>query len=130
MSLTSLGKKVHICTFIPRTPSRAKYESNVSPLVIKESELSMTGMPASQLREAFNNTQADILIDLTREEDMVMHYLQLRHPAPFKVGNKSSIRDMFDLTVTKKTEDDLPTSFGHMLGFLQTIRTNERPLKD
>jgi hypothetical protein len=120
--LAEFEKRIDLCVFIPKKP-KIIYEIDPSWLQIKEEELDSKGLPASETSEQFYALQADILIDLTHVDDYVMHYLQLMHPASFKVGNKSLLRNLFDLTVTMGEDDDIPQFFEHILFYLQTIRS-------
>jgi hypothetical protein len=121
--LKELNKKISTGVFIPKkvkTPD----ETDPSWLQIKEEEFGPNGLPLPPVCEQFNSMSADILIDLTRADDYAMHYLQLLHPASFKVGNKSSLRNLFDLTVTMGIDDNIPQFFQqHILFYLQTIRS-------
>ncbi|MDR2811375.1 MAG: hypothetical protein LBB84_12635 [Tannerellaceae bacterium] len=120
--LKELKKDICLSVFIPRKMKIAE-ETDPSWLQIKEDEFGPNGLPLSPLCEQFNAIPADILIDLTRTNDYAMHYLQLLHPALFKVGNKSSLRNLFDLTITMSPDDDMPQFFRHILFYLQTIRS-------
>jgi hypothetical protein len=120
--LEELEKDVHISVFIPKKLKLTE-KIDSSWLQIREEELGSNGLPQPILCEKFNSIPADILIDLTRDDDYVMHYLQLLHPTMFKVGNKSSLRNLFDLTVTMERDDNISQFFQHILFYLQTIRS-------
>ncbi|MDR1644956.1 MAG: hypothetical protein LBS05_03900 [Tannerellaceae bacterium] len=121
--LKELNKKISIGVFIPKK-LKILTETDPSWLQIKEDEFGSNGLPSPPLCEQFNTISVDILIDLTRADDYAMHYLQVLHPASFKVGNKSSLRNLFDLTVTMGANDDIPQFFRqHILFYLQTIRS-------
>jgi hypothetical protein len=121
--LKKLNKKVYLSVIIPRKQKKVEYDIP-DCLIVKETDLDAKGEPPVTLCEAFDSIKADVIIDLTRKDDTVMHYLQLRHPALFKIGTKSSIRHLFDLTVTMKEEDHIPQFFETLLFYLQTIRSN------
>jgi hypothetical protein len=121
--LRELKKNVHISVFVPR---KMKIMEEIDPawLPIREDEFGSNGLPLPPLCEQFNSIPADILIDFTQADDYAMHYLQLLHPASFKVGNKSSLRNLFNMTVTMGIDDDIPQFFRqHILFYLQTIRS-------
>jgi hypothetical protein len=120
--LKELQKDVRLSVFIPKK-MKIPEETDPSWIQIKEEEFGSNGLPHSPVCEQFNAIHADILIDLTRVDDYAMHYLQLLHPALFKVGNKSSLRNLFDLTITMGPNDDMPQFFQHILFYLQTIRS-------
>ncbi|MDR1919574.1 MAG: hypothetical protein LBQ65_08015 [Tannerellaceae bacterium] len=120
--LKELKKDINISVFIPKK-MKLMEEPDPSWLQIKEDEFASNGLPHPPLCEQFYAIPADILIDLTRHDDYAMHYLQLLHPALFKVGNKSSLRNLFDLTVTMGLDDAIPQFFQHILFYLQTIRS-------
>jgi hypothetical protein len=120
--LKELDKTIYISVFIPKKP-KTTYEIAPSWLVVNEEGFGSKGLPPTEICEQFYALQADIMIDLTRHDNFAMHYLQLMHPASFKVGNKSSLRNLFDLTVTMGVDDDIPQFFEHILFYLQTIRS-------
>jgi hypothetical protein len=120
--LKELQKDINISLFIPKKMKTA-VEADPAWLQVKEEEFGPNGLPLSSVSEQFNAFPADILIDLTRKEDYAMHYLELLHPASFKIGNKSSLRDLFDLTIPKGDEDTIPQFFQHILFYLRTIRS-------
>jgi hypothetical protein len=115
-------KDINISVFIPK---KMKIQNELPPswLLIKEDDFAPNGLPFSPVCEQFNALSADILIDLTRSNDYAMHYLQMLHPASFKVGNKSSLRNLFDLTIPMGIDDAIPQFFQHILFYLQTIRS-------
>lgn len=122
--LTALNKNVIFGVLIPRKPKNAVYNLDPSWFVVKEDQLDPKGFPSTAVGEAFVNLEADTLIDLTRMGDFVMHYLQLLHPAVFKVGTTSFLKGIFDLTITRKEKDDIAPLFDHILFYLRTIRSN------
>ncbi|MDR1558052.1 MAG: hypothetical protein LBS88_13635 [Tannerellaceae bacterium] len=120
--LKELEKNICIGVFIPKK-LKITEETEPSWLQIKEDEFGTNGLPLSPLCKQFNDLTADILIDLTRSDDYAMHYLELLHPASFKVGNKSSLRNLFNLTIPMGEDDDIPQFFQNILYRLQTIRS-------
>jgi len=120
--LREMGKQIYHCVFIPKKPKLLE-DPDPSWMQIKEEELDSKGLPVNALSEQFFAVPADILIDLTQAGDYTMHYLQLKHKALFKVGNKSSLRNLFDLTVPMGDDDEMPQIFEHILFYLQTIRS-------
>ncbi|MDR2811482.1 MAG: hypothetical protein LBB84_13195 [Tannerellaceae bacterium] len=120
--LKELQKDINISVFIPKK-MKVTVETDPTWLLIKEEEFGPNGLPFSPLCEQFNAIPADILIDLTREDDYAMHYLELLHPVAFKIGNKSSLRELFDLTIPMREDDSIPQSLQHILYYLQTIRS-------
>ncbi|MDR1259496.1 MAG: hypothetical protein LBK65_09530 [Tannerellaceae bacterium] len=120
--LKKLEKDVNISVFIPKKMKVAE-EMDPSWIQIKEDELASNGLPAPDLCRQFKDIPADILIDLTRAGDYIMHYLLLTNPTSFKVGNKSSLRNLFDLTIPMGEGDKMALFFQHILYYLQTIRS-------
>lgn len=120
--LKELKKDIYISVFIPKKMKIA-IETDSAWFQVKEEELGPNGLPLLPLCEQFNAVPTDILIDLTREDDHAMHYLELLHPVSFKIGNKSSLRDLFDLTIPMREDDTIPQSLQHILYYLQTIRS-------
>ncbi|MDR0429312.1 MAG: hypothetical protein LBH58_02395 [Tannerellaceae bacterium] len=112
---------IHLCAYVPK---KCKEEAvDTSWLYIFENELDSKGIPTENMIDRFNALPADILIDLTRTNNYTMQYLQLKHPSLFKVGNKSFLRDIYDITITMTDNDDIKQFFEHILFYLLTIRS-------
>ncbi len=118
--LKEFNKEINICVYVPKLN---REECDESWLQIKEDKLDSKGIPTNEMVRKFNEIPADILIDLTRTTNYPMHYLLLQHPSRFKVGNKSSLRDMYDMTVTMTDDDNIDELFEHLLFYLLTIRS-------
>ncbi|MDR1356492.1 MAG: hypothetical protein LBJ58_02350 [Tannerellaceae bacterium] len=120
--LNRLKKDVTMVVFIPK---KMKIAEDIDPLwiQIKEDEFGSNGLPTPSLCEQFKDIPADILIDLTRTGDCAMHYLLLTNLTSFKVGNKSALRHLFDLTIPMGEDDNIGHFFRHILYYLQTIRS-------
>ncbi|MDR1344767.1 MAG: hypothetical protein LBJ39_05370 [Tannerellaceae bacterium] len=120
--LNTLKKDVTIVVFIPK---KMKINEDIDPswMQIKEDEFGSNGLPMPSLCEQFKDIPSDILIDLTRRDDCAMHYLLLTNTTSFKVGNKSSLRNLFDLTIPMGEDDNMAQFFQHILYYLQTIRS-------
>ncbi|GAB6394875.1 MAG: hypothetical protein MdMp024_1187 [Bacteroidales bacterium] len=120
--LKKLGKKTRLCVFIPKNMKTLE-AVDTSWLQVKEELFDSAGLPSKIVCEKFYAVQADVLLDLTRPGDYVMHFLQLMHPASFKVGNKSALRNIFDLIIPMGCDDTIPQYFEYILFYLQTIRS-------
>lgn len=119
--LREFTQNIHLCAYVPK---KCKEEAvDTSWLYIFEDELDSKGVPTENMTERFNMLPADILIDLTRTNNYTMQYLHLKHPSLFKVGNKSFLRDMYDLTIPMTDNDDIKQFFEHILFYLLTIRS-------
>lgn len=92
-------------------------------IIQAKTDLDMWYVPKAEIREKFCSCNADILIDLTRGNNYVMQYLLLLHPGTFKVGTRSSELDLYDLTISMTENVDIKHLFGHILFYLQTIRS-------
>jgi hypothetical protein len=119
--LREFTANIHLCAYVSK---KSKEEAvNSSWLYIFEDDLDSKGIPTDTMVEKLNMLPADILIDLTRKNNYPMQYLQLKHPSLFKVGNKSFLRDMYDLTIPMTDDGDINDYFGHILYYLLTIRS-------
>lgn len=119
--LREFKKNVHVCAFIPK---KGKVdEAEQSWITIHEDDLDSKGVPTDEMCSRFTSIPADILMDFTRGNNYAMHYLLLRHPASFKVGNKPALREMYDMTISATDDDSLQTLFDHILFYLMTIRS-------
>jgi len=119
--LKALGKRTRFVIFIPKK-NHLTDKINISWLQIREDQFDHR-LPTKQTCDEFCAIKADILIDLTRTDNCAIHYLFLQHPAPFKIGNKSTFRHLFDLTIPMASNDNLLQYFEHILFYLQTIRS-------
>lgn len=119
--LRVLNKHIDVCTYVAgdRLP-----EMSPSYLVVHaKTDLDMWYMPTNEIQKKFFSRGADILIDLTHGDNYAMQYLLLKHPATFKVGARNSDLDLYDLTISVTENVDLKHIFGHILFYLQTIRS-------
>jgi hypothetical protein len=119
--LEDLHKTVYACVYIP---IGRKDETDPSWLQVREEEdTDSRKIPTDEICEKFNSLPADILIDLTRSDNYVMHYLVLQYIGTFKVGCRSSIKNICDLTVVMSDDDGIKQLFEHILFYLRTIRS-------
>lgn len=120
-TLRMMHKHINVCAYVA---SDVVPEMNPAYMVIHgKTDLDLWCIPKDEMQKKFYGCDADILIDLTRRNDYVMQYLLLRHPATFKVGARSSELDLYDLTISVTEEADIKHIFGHILFYLQTIRS-------
>ncbi|MCD7914731.1 MAG: hypothetical protein LUG96_05355 [Tannerellaceae bacterium] len=120
--LLELHKQVNRCVFDTRKQSSGQ-EKSPWLQVKSAADTNLLEIPDEKIFTRFNRIPADILIDLTRPSDYVMHYLILNHPSRFKVGRRHTAFSMHDLAICMTAELDLTLLFGHMLFYLQTIRS-------
>lgn len=119
--LRDQGKVIHACVYMPK--KNKEFEPESTWITIYEEDFDAKGIPTQNTCDKFSRIPADILIDLTRKDSLPMHYLLLQHPATFKVGNKPSLRNMYDLTVAATDNDEIKPLFDHILFYLLTIRS-------
>lgn len=120
-TLRKIHKQINVCVYVS---GDTVPEMNPSYRVIQaKTDLDMWYIPKDEIVKKFNSNEADILIDLTRRNDYVMHYLLLQHPGTFKVGARSNELDLYDLTISLTEEADIKHIFEHILFYLQTIRS-------
>lgn len=122
--LEQLGKqkkKVYTCVFVaeknlPEFPDSVK-------VVHALTDLNLFNIPSKEVLKSFIEQKADILIDLTRTQNHPMKYLMLQHPCSYKVGIKDSEVDLYDLSISVASRDDLKQMCKHILFYLQAIRS-------
>lgn len=120
-TLRMMRKQINVCVYVSGETVK---ELDPSYMVIQaKTDLDMWYMPKDDVVKKFNAFGADILIDLTRGNNHVMQYLLLQHPGTFKVGARSSELDLYDLTISVTEKADIKHIFGHILFYLQTIRS-------
>lgn len=120
-TLSELGKQVRTCIYI--SDKTVTEETNASMLIHPETDLDMWYIPKDPVCKDFNSHKADILIDLTRSDNYVMHYLLLQHPCSFKVGAKNVEADLYDFSISMTNGDDIKHLFEQILFYLQSIRS-------
>lgn len=120
-TLRMMHKHINVCAYIS---GDAVPEMNPSYMLIHaKNDLDMWYVPKAEVLEKFRSCDADILIDLTRGNNYAMQYLLLQHPGIFKVGARTNDLDLYDLTVSVTEDADIKHLFGHILFYLQTIRS-------
>lgn len=114
-------KEINACVYVS---GDTVPELDPSYMVVRaKTDLDMWYVPKNEMLTRFNACDADILIDLTRGNNFAMKYLLLQHPGTFKVGARSNDLDLYDLTISLTEEADIKHLFGHILFYLQTIRS-------
>ncbi len=84
--LRAMDKEVKGCLFVP---AGKKYEEEATDIQVKEeSDTGLLMFPKSHVTKQLQDTTADILIDLSRPSDHIMHYLMLSRPSLLKIGRK------------------------------------------
>lgn len=120
-TLSELGKQVHACVYIPDNIIAEEPHSYMR--IQGKTDLDMWYMPKDPVCKEFNSLQADILIDLTRGDNFVMHYLLLQHPCSFKVGAKNEDTDMYDFSISMTNGDNIQHLSEQILFYLRSIRS-------
>lgn len=121
-TLRMLHKEVQACIYVSGTDVPEVPDTSYT-LVQARTDLDIWYMPQEAIIKQFNSLRADILIDLTSSDCYVMQYLMLLHPSTFKVGIKRNNIALHDLAITVTDADGIKHLFGHILFYLQTIRS-------
>ena len=122
--LEQLGKqkkKVHTCVFVAEK-NLPEFPDSVR-VIHALTDLNLFNIPSKEVLKSFIEQKADILIDLTRTQNHPMKYLMLQHPCSNKVGIKDSEVDLYDLSISVASRDDLKQMCKHILFYLQAIRS-------
>ena len=120
-TLRMLHKQIDVCVYVA---GDTVPEMDPAYTVIHgKTDLDIWYIPKNEIQKKFCACNADILIDLTRGDNYVIQYLLLQHPGTFKVGARSSELDLYDLTISVTENADIKHIFGHILFYLQTIRS-------
>lgn len=113
-------KQVSVCVYVS---AGTIPEADDSHMYLRENEdLDMWFVPNADSINRFNALAADILIDLTHTDCYPMQALLLQHPCSFRVGAKHE-RELYDLTISVTERNDIKHLFGHILFYLQSIRS-------
>lgn len=121
-TLRMMHKEVKACVYVPEGLQPLTGESDIPIYACKD--LTLWGFPSETRRRELNTYQADLLIDLSRPSCLPMQYVLLQHPCTFRVGIKRNEYDMYDMAISVTDRDDIEYLFGHILFYLQSIRSN------
>lgn len=120
-TLRMMHKQVRSCVYVE---GGELPEADDSRLVVsKEKDLDMWYFPVEAVVRVLGEIKADLLIDLTGRDNVVMQYLLLQYTCPFKVGVKRTDLDFYDLAISVTDKTDIEYLFGHILFYLRTIRS-------
>ncbi|WP_304252388.1 hypothetical protein [Parabacteroides gordonii] len=120
-TLRMMHKRINVCAYVAGDVAPGMDPAYM--VIHGKTDLGLLSIPKDEIRKKFCACEADILIDLTHGNNYVMQYLLLQHPGTFKVGARSSELDLYDLTISVTEEADIKHIFGHILFYLQTIRS-------
>ena len=122
--LEQLGKqkkKVQTCVFVSE---KNLPEFSDSEMVIHAlRDLNMFNIPSNETLKSFIEQKTDVLIDLTDTQNYPMKYLVLQHPCAYKVGIKDSDIDLYDLSISVETRENLKQICTYILFYLEAIRS-------
>lgn len=114
-------KKVHTCVFVSE---KNLPEFSDSEMVIHAlRDLNMFNIPSNETLKSFIEQKTDVLIDLTDTQNYPMKYLVLQHPCAYKVGIKDSDIDLYDLSISVETRENLKQICTYILFYLEAIRS-------
>ncbi len=120
--LHNKGKKVYGVIYQSGNATPAQELPSGWITVSEKNDLDIWLIPKNEAETRINALPADILIDLTADNNHPMHYLLLKHPSTFKVGIRRTGYDLYDMAIVRKEGENIAELFGNMLFYLQTIR--------
>ncbi|MDH6356557.1 hypothetical protein [Parabacteroides sp. PF5-9] len=120
-SFRMMHKHVTACVYIPDTTSSVFYEGYIP--VFAKTDLNRWGLPKDEIAKKINKARADILIDLTSQNNFIIQYLMLQHPSKFKVGLKWDDQNLHDFSITVTDRTDVKYLFGQILFYLQSFHS-------
>lgn len=118
--LRKLHKQVQVCVYADRMNADM---ADAYTVIQAKKDVDAWRMPSKSLVERVKAIRADIVIDLTPADCYPMQYIMLQHPCRFKVGVKHTEADLYDLAISVEKQEDLGQLFGHILFYLQAIRS-------
>lgn len=122
-TLRMMRKSVSICRIGEGLSQAGDKASNVYQLDCRN-DLDLWGFPTKAKQQELAAIHADIVIDLCRQENPLIHYLVLSHPAAFKVGTRRTDEEgICDFSILASERNDLKYLFGQIIFYLQTIRS-------
>ncbi len=115
------NKWVQACVYVS---GESTPEMNASYVQIHAGkDVNICQVPFRSVLDRFKAIKADLLIDLTPPDCYPMQYLMLQHPCEFKVGVKHADIDLYDLSISVTEREDIKYLFGHILFYLEAIRS-------
>ncbi|MGM9759433.1 MAG: DUF6913 domain-containing protein [Parabacteroides sp.] len=122
-TLRMLKKVVSVCQIGKGLSQPDSADPNFHQIDLQK-DLDAWGFPVAARQKELSAVQADILIDLTCTEDLLVQYLILTHPARFRVGTRrENEASVCDLSIRVTARDDVKYLFGQIVFYLQTIRS-------
>ena len=119
-TLRKMQKQVAVCVYAPG-PGAGPFPEEYQ--VIRSKDVNAGGFPSAATCRAVAETQADLLIDLSRPGCYPLQYLLLQHPCPFKTGSKAGGPDLYDLSILVTGQDGIRYLFEQILFYLQSIHS-------
>ncbi|MDR2472506.1 MAG: hypothetical protein LBD53_02925, partial [Tannerella sp.] len=103
-SLKSMGKTVHTAVFSPSSKDVPTWISNYL-LLRGDKDVNIWGYPDKSIKQQFIALHADMIINLSNENNLAMHYLYLQHPSTCKVGIKHSDMSAHDVAIVPDVDN-------------------------
>lgn len=119
--LRRMHKKVQTCMY---ANDDVAPEPDASDMIVHaRKDLDLWQVPSAETVGRFNTLDADMIIDLTHADCYPIQFLMLQHPCKFKAGVKHAGIDLYDLSIALTEREDIGHLFGHILFYLQAIRS-------
>ena len=83
-----------------------EYAPKMSHIVICQADLMWSGLPKAEEVEKFIGTEFDIVLDLSRSEQLVFRYIASLSRAQFKIGSVRYEKDPYDLIFLENSNSD------------------------
>lgn len=88
--------------------------------IIDNSEMSFWGFPSKQNQKEFEDIEADVLIDMTRDDSLVLTYLMMcNKKIPFRIGFKGRCASYYDVICDIPYEEHVDLLVKAVLSLLQ-----------
>jgi hypothetical protein len=81
------------------------------------------GVPRKSLLQAFTGIQADTIMDLSLQGDLVLRYLYLHSKAEFRVGFNTEFPEWYDLTIETRPDQEYSFLLSQLHFYLKSLRT-------
>lgn len=121
--LRRMHKKVLTCIYTNSETVPEPEAADAEMVVHARKDLDIWQVPSAETVRRFNALDADMIIDLTHADCYPMQFLMLQHPCKFKAGVKHAGIDLYDLSIALTEREDIGHLFGHILFYLQAIRS-------
>lgn len=119
--LKRMDKRVSLCIFSSENTTEDVNSMMVYTCCKKDQNFFY--FPSQAFLQQINDVKADLIIDLTKPDNLTAQYVLLQHPCKFKAGFKREDIELYDLAIVVTDRKNLQHLFEQLLFYLNSIRS-------